>query len=56
MTYSMPKVAIFFSLLLLSSTITNSYSYSIDELELSETQNKMMLNSDIIKINPNFLV
>ncbi|MDC0036038.1 S8 family serine peptidase [Nitrosopumilus sp.] len=52
----MPKVAIFFSLLLLSSTITNSYAYSIDELELSETQNKMMLNSDIIKINPNFLV
>ena len=57
MTFNMPKVAIFFSLLLLLSTITNSYAYSIDELELSDkSQNPIILNSDIIEINSNFLV
>ena len=57
MTFNMPKVGIFFSLLLLLSTITNSYAYSIDELELSDkSQNPIILNSDIIEINSNFLV
>ena len=54
MTFNMPKVAIFFSLLLLSSTITHSYAYSIEELELSDKpQNSIIFNSDIIKINEN---
>ena len=57
MIFNMPKAAIFFSLLLLLSTITHSYAYSIEELELSDkSQNSIILNSDIIEINPNFLV
>ena len=53
----LPKVAIFLSILLLSSTITNSYAFSINGLEsVNNSQNHFFPNSDIMSIEPNFLV
>jgi len=53
----LPKVAIFLSILLLSSTITNSYAFSINGLESgNNSQNQIISNSDIMSIEPNFLV
>jgi len=52
----LPKVAIFLSILLLSSTITNSYAFSINGLEsVNNSQNHFFSNSDIMSIDPNFL-
>ena len=51
----LPKVAIFLSILLLSSTITNSYAFSINGLEsVNNSQNHFFSNSDIMSIDPNF--
>ena len=51
------KVAIFLSVLLLSSTITNSYAFSLNDLDsVNNSHNQIVLNSDIVTIDPNFLV
>ena len=53
----MPKVAIFLSILLLSSTITNSYAFSLNGLEsVNNSHNQIILDSDIVTIDPNFLI
>ena len=51
----MPLVAIFFSILLVSPIITNSYAFPIDELNsLESPKNPIIFNSDIIDIDSNF--
>ena len=50
----MPKVAIFFSVLLLSSTLTNSHVFGTDGLGISD--NSIIYNSDLIDIDQNFLI
>jgi len=51
----MPKVAIFFSIILLSSVSTNSYAFPSGDMILEESMPKQFgFNSGIIKINPNF--
>jgi len=51
----MPKVAIFFFIILLSSTITNSHGFiSGDLTSLNEIQNPMTFNSGIIEIDSDF--
>ena len=51
----MPKVAIFFSILLLSSVSTNSYAFTPGDMIFEEIIPKQIeFNSDIIKIDSNF--
>jgi len=50
----MPKVAIFFSVLLLSSTLTNSHVFGTDGFDMSDTS--IVYNSDLIDIDQNFLI
>ncbi len=51
----MPKVAIFFSIILLSSVSTNSYAFTSGDMVFEEsTPKQIKFNSDIIKIDPNF--
>ncbi|MDC3254042.1 S8 family serine peptidase [Nitrosopumilus sp.] len=53
----MPKVAIFFSVLLLSSTLTSSHAFGTEGLELSNnSKNHIIHNSDLIDIDKNFLI
>ena len=53
----MPKVAIFFSILLLSSTLTSSHAFGTEGLELSNnSKNHIIHNSDLIDIDKNFLI
>ena len=53
----MPKVAIFFFVLLVSPVFTNSYaSIPVDLNNADGIQNSLDFNSDIIKIDPDFFV
>ena len=50
----MPKVAIFFSVLLLSSTLTNSHVFGTDGFDMPD--DSIVYNSDLIDIDQNFLI
>ena len=51
----MPKVAIFFSIILLSSAATNSYAFIPGDMVFEESIPKQIeFNSDIIQIDSNF--
>jgi len=50
----MPKVAIFFLVLLLFSTVTISYAFSGDMVFEENTSQQIKFNSDIIQVDPNF--
>ena len=51
----MPKVAIFFLILLISPIVTNSYAFPIDEINsLDDPKTPIMVNSDIIDIDSNY--
>ena len=53
----MPKVAIFFLILLVSPIFTNSYAFSTDEsILLNNSENPLIFNSNIIDIDPNFFI
>ncbi len=52
----MPKVAIFFLILLFSPMITNSHALLPVDLDVPDSQNNISFNSDIIQIDPNFFV
>lgn len=51
----MPKAAIFFSILLLSSFLANSYAFSGDTI-LVRDDSKINFDSQIIDVDPNFFV
>ena len=51
----MPKVAIFFSIILLSSAATNSYAFIPGDMVFEKSISKQIeFNSDIIQIDSNF--
>jgi len=53
----MPKVAIFFSIILLSIVLTNSYAFTTGDMIFEESIPKQIeFNSDIIEIDSNFFV
>ena len=52
----MPKVAIFFSILLLSSFLANSYAFTGDDVYLQDNSQKFEFDSQIIDIDSNFFV
>lgn len=52
----MPQAAIFFTILLLSSFLTNSYAFSGDTVSFQDELNNIEFNSDIIDIDSNFFV
>ena len=53
----MPKVVIFFLLLLFSPLLTNSHAVPMDELSLFDTpQNQIITDSKIIDINSDFFL
>jgi len=53
----MPKVAIFFSIILLSIVLTNSYAFTTGDMIFEESIPKQIeFNSDIIEIDSNFLL
>jgi len=53
----MPKVAIFFLILLVSPIFTNSYAFSTDEsILLNNSENPLIFNSNIIDIDSNFFI
>ncbi|MFQ5497852.1 MAG: S8 family serine peptidase [Nitrosopumilus sp.] len=51
----MPKVAIFFSIILLSSTLANSYALPLGDFTSVSSSNHMIFNSEILEIDDNFL-
>ncbi len=52
---NMPKVAIFFSVILLSVVLTNSYAFTTGDMIFEESIPKQIeFNSDIIKIDSDF--
>ena len=53
----MPKVAIFFSIILLSAVATNSYAFTTGDMVFQESiQQQIEFNSDIIQIDSTFFV
>ena len=50
----MPKVAIFFFVILLSSVMTNSYAFISGDLAMNKIQNTMTFDSGIVEIGSNF--
>ena len=52
----MPKVAMFFLILLFSPVITNSHAFIPVDLNTNDSQNVPLFNSDIVQIDPNFFV
>ena len=51
----MPKVAIFFFIILLSSTVTNSHGFiSGDLTSLNKIQNPIIFDSGIVEVDSNF--
>lgn len=52
----MPKVAIFFSILLLSGVLTNSYALSGDDVYLQDESKKIEFNSQIVDVDDDFFV
>jgi len=53
----MPKVAIFFFILLFSPMITNSHAFiPVDLNHIDNTQNSLIFNSDILKVDTDFFV
>jgi len=53
----MPKAAIFFIVILFSSTLTNSYGFvSKESIYEDNISNSLTFNSDIIDVDPNFFV
>ena len=52
----MPKVAIFFSIILLSSVIVNSYAFIDDDAYLQEHSTQIEYDSGIIDIDNNFFI
>ena len=53
----MPKAAIFFIIILFSSTLTNSYGFvSKESIHADNVQNPLIFNSDIIDVDSNFFV
>ena len=51
----MPKVAIFFSIVLFSFVLTNSYAFTTGDLFFEEnTSDQIIFNSDILKIDSDF--
>ncbi|EIJ65624.1 peptidase families S8 and S53 [Candidatus Nitrosopumilus salaria BD31] len=50
----MPKAAIFFFVILLSSTVTNSYGFISGDLTTNEVQNPLIFDSGIVEIDSNF--
>ncbi|WP_016939838.1 MULTISPECIES: S8 family serine peptidase [Nitrosopumilus] len=52
----MPKVAIFFSIILLSCVLTNSYAFTGDDVYLQDEPNKIEFDSQIIDIDNSFFI
>ena len=52
----MPKAAIFFSILILSSFLTNSYAFTGDDAHMQDEQQKIDFTSNILDIDQNFLL
>ena len=52
----MPKAAIFFSTLLLSSFLANSYAFTGDDVYLQDKPQKIDFSSNILDIDQNFFV
>ena len=52
----MPKAAIFFSILLLSSFSTNSYAFTGDSVYLQDEHQKIDFSSNILDVDQNFFV
>ena len=53
----MPKVAIFFLILLVSPILTNSHAFTFEESPLLDnSENSFFFNSNIIDIDPTFFV
>ena len=53
----MPKVAIFFLILLISPVFINSYAFPVDEsLLIDNSQNQIIFDSDIINVDSNFFI
>ncbi|MDH3341592.1 MAG: S8 family serine peptidase [Nitrosopumilus sp.] len=50
----MPKAAIFFSILLLSTMLTNSYALTSGDVILNESQPQIVFDSEILDIDSNF--
>ena len=51
----MPKVAIFFSIILLSSTLANSYALPLGDFPSDFSSNSKIFNSEILEIDDTFL-
>jgi len=49
----MPKVAIFFSIILLSTVATNSYAFTPGDMVFEENTQQIQFDSDIIQIDQN---
>ncbi|MGH1568396.1 MAG: S8 family serine peptidase [Nitrosopumilus sp.] len=52
----MPKVAMFFLILLFSPIITNSYAFLPADLNINDSENMLLFDSEIVQIDPNFFV
>ncbi|MFB5626529.1 MAG: S8 family serine peptidase, partial [Nitrosopumilus sp.] len=52
----MPKVAMFFLILLFSPVVTNSYAFVPVDLNINDSQNMPLFDSEILQIDPNFFV
>ena len=53
----MPKVAIFFLILLISPIFINSYAFPVNEsLLIDNSQNEIIFDSDIIDVDSNFFI
>jgi len=52
----MPKAAIFFSILLLSSFFANSYAFTGDDVYILDEHQKIDFNSNILDVDQNFFV
>ncbi|KAF6247901.1 peptidase S8 [Nitrosopumilus sp. b3] len=50
----MPRAAIFFSIVLFSFVLTNSYALTPGDLILDKNENKIIFDSEILKIDSNF--
>jgi len=52
----MPKAAIFFSILLLSPVLTNSFAFTGDDVYVQDEYQKIDFNSNILDVDQNFFV
>ncbi|MFB5618593.1 MAG: S8 family serine peptidase, partial [Candidatus Nitrosomaritimum aestuariumsis] len=52
----MPKVAMFFLILLFPTLIINSYAFVTVDLNSNDSENVLLFDSDIVQIDPNFFV